>query len=82
MNTPHSEPVPDVDPTRWFTTEVHAHEASLRTHLRAAFPRARDVDDLVQESYLRVWKAQASRPILSAKAFLFKVARHAALDLL
>jgi RNA polymerase sigma factor (sigma-70 family) len=35
---------------------------------------------VVQESYLRVWRARAVQPILSAKAFLFKVARHVALD--
>lgn len=39
----------------------------------------RDVDDVVQESYLRIWKARAAHPIESAKAFLFTVARHLAL---
>ena len=39
-----------------------------------------DVDDVVQESYLRVWKARTTRPIESAKAFLFTVARRLALD--
>ena len=42
----------------------------------------RDVDDLVQESYLRIWKARAARPINSAKGFLFTVARHLALNTL
>lgn len=42
----------------------------------------RDVEDVVQESYLRIWKARANQPIKSAKAFLFTVARHLALDLL
>lgn len=40
----------------------------------------RDVEDVVQESYLRIWKARASQPIKSAKAFLFTIARHLALD--
>jgi RNA polymerase sigma-70 factor (ECF subfamily) len=38
------------------------------------------VDDVVQESLLRVWHARAKQPIASAKAFLFKVARHMAID--
>ena len=67
--------------TRWFTEEVHPHEASLRSYLHGSFPAVRDVDDVVQESYLRVWRARASHPIASARAFLFKVARHLALDL-
>jgi RNA polymerase sigma-70 factor (ECF subfamily) len=49
--------------------------------LRGAFPAVRDVDDVVQESYLRVWRARARQPIESAKAFLFTVARRLALDL-
>lgn len=66
---------------RWFAEEVHPHEASLRSYLHGSFPAVRDVDDVVQESYLRVWRVRAAQPIASAKAFLFKVARHLALDL-
>lgn len=40
----------------------------------------RDVDDVVQESYLRVWRRQAVQPVKSAKAFLFTVARRLAID--
>jgi len=59
---------------------VHAHDSSLRSYVRGAFPAVRDVDDVVQESYLRLWKACAAQRIRSAKAFLFTVARHLALD--
>lgn len=64
----------------WFVKEVHAHESSLRSYLRGSFPAVRDVDDVVQESYLRVWRACATQQIRSAKAFLFTVARRLALD--
>lgn len=74
---PQTEP----EKNQWFAQEVHAHEASLRSYLRTAFPSVRDVDDLVQESYLRLWRARVGQPILFTKAFLFKVARHLALDL-
>lgn len=76
-------PVPtpgEVD--RWFQAEVHTHEANLKAYLRSSFPAMREVDDVVQESYLRIWKARARSPIDSARAFLFKVARHVALDFL
>ena len=36
----------------------------------------------MQESYLRVWRRQAIRPIASAKNFLFSIARHLAVDFL
>jgi RNA polymerase sigma factor (sigma-70 family) len=67
---------------RWFVEEIHAHESSLKSYLRGAFPQVREVDDIVQESYLRVWTFRATEQVRSAKAFLFKVAQHIALDLL
>lgn len=66
---------------QWFAQEVQPHDGQLKAYLRGSFPSVRDVDDVVQESYLRVWKAKVAQPIESAKAFLFKVARHLALDL-
>ena len=68
------------DSARWFADEVQPHEPHLRSYLQGRFPAVRDVDDVVQESYLRIWRARASRPIESARAFLFTIARHLALD--
>jgi RNA polymerase sigma factor (sigma-70 family) len=62
--------------------EVHLHDSSLKAYLRGSFPAVHDVEDVVQESYVRVWKACARQPIRSAKAFLFQVARRLALDIL
>ena len=77
---PPSEPQSTVDHSRWFANEVQTHESSLRSYLHGSFPRIRDVDDVVQESYLRIWRTGAVEPIRSAKAFLFRVARNIALD--
>jgi hypothetical protein len=62
---PHIDqnPLPAPIPARWFAEEVQPHEASLRAYMRGAFPMVRDVDDVVQESYLRVWRARAAQPI-------------------
>lgn len=68
------------DHARWFTEEVHPHDAQLKAYLRGTFPAVRDVDDVVQESYLRVWRGRAEGPIRSARAFLFTVARRLAID--
>lgn len=64
----------------WFAEEVHPHGAQLKSYLRKAFPSVRDVDDVVQESFLRIWKARAEQPIRSAKGLLFEVARRLAID--
>lgn len=68
--------------TRWFAEEVHAHDTSLKSYLRGSFPSVRDVEDIVQESYISVWTYRAVEPIRSAKAFLFRVAQRIALDAL
>ncbi len=77
MSLPPEKPKP---PEKWFAEDVHPHDSLLRSYLRGRFPKVRDIDDVVQESYLRIWKARALHPIDSAKAFLFRIARNLALD--
>lgn len=74
-------PPSNTEQARWFKDEVHPHDGQLKSWLRGQFPTVRDVDDVVQESYMRIWKARLAHPIDSAKAFLFSVARRVALDL-
>lgn len=71
-----------VEHTEWFVNEVHPHGPALRAYLRGQFPSVRDVDDVVQESYLRVWRARLRSPIGFSKSFLFQVARSVTIDLL
>jgi RNA polymerase sigma-70 factor (ECF subfamily) len=68
--------------SRWFADEVQPHVAPLRSYLRGAFPRVRDVDDVVQESFLQLWRARAAAPVVSGRAFLFVVAQRIALKIL
>lgn len=68
-----------MEKTRWFENEVHVHNVHLESYIRGSFPSV-DAEDIVQESLLRTWLANAARPIGSAKAFLFTVARHLAID--
>jgi RNA polymerase sigma factor (sigma-70 family) len=81
-------PPPSVPPCaipsgrEWFHDEVYVHRTSLHDYVRRTFPSVSDVDDVVQESFLRLWKARARRPIDCAQAFLFRIARHVSLDLL
>lgn len=72
---PHSEQA------RWFAEHVQPHEPLLRAYLRKRFPAIADVDDVVQESHLRLFRARERGVIASAKAYLFAVARHVAIDL-
>ncbi len=65
-------------PAQWLADEVRPHEASVRGYLRHQFPDV-DADDVVQESYLKLLKHEASGKIVSAKAYFFSVARNTAL---
>ncbi len=56
------------------------HGDHLKAYLRGAFPTVRDVDDIVQESYLRIWRRQSTQPVRAAKAFLFTIARRLTID--
>lgn len=67
-------------PSRWFAEEAEPHGSALKHYIRKAFPTLRDVDDVVQESYLRLWRQRAVEPIRSARAFLFSVAQRIAVD--
>jgi RNA polymerase sigma factor (sigma-70 family) len=78
--TSAQENQPNLD--SWFEAEVHPHEQQLKSFLRGSFPAVRDVEDVVQESYVRLWKRQVRAPVTSAKNFLFRIARNLAVDIL
>ncbi len=69
------------DQSRWFMEEVHPHESALRAYLRSKFPWSADIDDLVQESFARLWRRRETGRPGSGKALLFTTARHVAIDL-
>src|SRR5687768_15971231 len=79
---PLSSSVPEVDAqtARWFAEEVKPHEPRLRAWLAGRFPRLRDVDDVVQDAYMRLFRARHGEGVHSVQAFLFVAARNAACD--
>lgn len=68
-----------MEQSQWFANVVHAHDSQLKAYLRGVFRSVRHVDDVVRESYFRIWEARTVHPIESAKAFLFTIARRLAL---
>ncbi len=68
------------DSSHWFVTEVQPHRPALRAWLLARFSTLPDVDDLVQETCARVWRAHCNGPVHSARALLFATARNLAFD--
>jgi RNA polymerase sigma factor (sigma-70 family) len=83
VNTPAApETSPRCEQASWFANEVQLHGPQLKCYLRGSFPSVRDVDDVVQESFLRVWQRQLRRPVACARSFLYTVARNLAIDAL
>lgn len=72
-------PPPDPETARWFAAEIQPHEPMLRAWLKSQFPSGEsEIDDVVQEAFIRVLGAYATAEIRSPKAFLFVVARNLA----
>jgi RNA polymerase sigma factor (sigma-70 family) len=78
--TPAVAPTSKAEQARWFAEEVQPHESLLRSWLRGLFPLMPDMDDLVQESYVRLIRARESGKVSHAKAYLFTTARNIAHD--
>ncbi|MEO6873588.1 MAG: sigma-70 family RNA polymerase sigma factor [Opitutaceae bacterium] len=71
---------PTTDQTQWFSETVQPHESALRAYLQRNFPST-DADDVIQDSYVKLLRAKSSGTIVSAKAYLFSIARNTALNL-
>jgi RNA polymerase sigma factor (sigma-70 family) len=70
----------DSETARWFSDEVKPHESTLRGYLHGMAGTA-DIDDVVQETYLRLCRARARTVVRSTRALLFTTARNVARDL-
>ena len=66
--------------SQWFSDNVQPHESELRGYLRRKFLQF-DIDDIVQETYARLFRANEKSPLRSVRAFLFTTARNAAVDI-
>jgi RNA polymerase sigma factor (sigma-70 family) len=72
--------MPPIEHARWFDEEVKPYEGALRAYLVKRFPTLPDHDDLIQETYARLWRAHADGRLTYVKAFLFTSARNVAID--
>lgn len=66
--------------SRWFAEEVLPHVPRFRAWLAGRFPQLDDLDDVVQEAYVRLLRAKDKGHIRSVPAFLFMAGRNAACD--
>ena len=69
----------DAESAGWFENQILPHDAELRNFLHKIAPPGL-VDDLVQETYIRVLKARTVSVVRSPRGLLFAIARNAARD--
>lgn len=61
------------------STAFVEHESFLKRFLKRFLSRPQDIEDVVQDTYLKARSAEESQVISSPKAFLFRIARNEAL---
>jgi len=64
----------------WFVREILAHEESLVRYLAHAWRNRDELQDLRQDTYVRVYEAASKSRPLTPKSFLFATARHLIVD--
>jgi RNA polymerase sigma-70 factor (ECF subfamily) len=79
LSTP--EPAPSAEHNQWFEHEVRSHEAALRGFLHRRYPQLPDVDDVVQESFIKVLFARQMGKLTSVKGLLFVAAKNSAISI-
>lgn len=65
---------------QWFAREILVHERALVQFLARVWPDRAEVDDLCQETYIRVYESAAKALPTSPRGFLFTTARHLMAD--
>jgi len=64
----------------WFLNQIFRHRAALHRYLRRFTSGAEDIEDLVQETYVRVYALPDYHAVDSSKALLFRIAHNLAVE--
>ncbi|HWW21489.1 MAG TPA: RNA polymerase sigma factor [Steroidobacteraceae bacterium] len=64
----------------WFTTEVCRHRTALQRYLSRFASGAADIEELVQDTFVRVYALDDYRSVESPKALLFRIGHKLAVE--
>ena len=64
----------------WFLDQVFRHRAALHRYLGKLTSGAEDIEDLVQETYVRIYALPDFQAVGSPKALLFRIAHNLAVE--
>jgi len=68
------------DRHEWFLNQIFRHRAALQRYLQRFTSGAEDIEDLIQETYVRVYSLPDYETVDSPKAYLFTTARNLAIE--
>jgi len=73
----------NAEENEWFNHNLYVHETLLRSWLRCRFPGLKaEVEDIIQETFMKVMEVQRANALDCPKTFLFASARNLAIDYL
>ncbi len=68
------------DRHEWFLNQVFRHRAALHRYLRRFTSGSEDIEDLVQETYVRMYAIEDPQAVDSPRALLFRIAHNLAVE--
>jgi RNA polymerase sigma-70 factor (ECF subfamily) len=68
------------DRHEWFLNQIFRHRKALQRYVRGFVADAEDIDDLIQETYLRIYGVNEFDKVESPKALLFSIAHNLAVE--
>ena len=69
------------DRREWFLNQVFCHRRMLRAYLRRYLSADEDIEDVIQDTYLRIYGIQDYTTVESPKALLITIAHNLAVEL-
>lgn len=69
------------DHHEWFLNQVFCHRAMLQQYLRKYLSANEDIEDVIQDTYLRIYGIQDYTTVESPKALLITIAHNLAVEL-
>ena len=69
------------DRHEWFLNQVFCHRQMLQQYLRKYLNSDEDIDDVIQDTYLRIYGIQDHTAVESPKALLITIAHNLAVEL-
>src|SRR5689334_10991961 len=68
------------DRHEWFLNQVFNHRAALKSYLKRFASVDEDIEDLIQETYLRIYGIRDYSAVESPKALLLRIAHNLAIE--